>query len=140
MTAPRNPNKPLTRPGRRILLHLSKGGSLVRLRCRKRGYPKHIDPNKARFYWILQPSPEVIGWHGKEPRPRAVHKSTVEELEANGYLVVRPAAEEIEKQDVTDRGLDILEACDAQGYWLNAQPTLLSNLLESIAPKKGKGA
>lgn len=86
-----NPEKPLTRPMRRVLFHLLKGGMLVQVFCRRRKGAT-FRPDPTRWHFTLYPNKGEGG-----PRPYCANKpirdfyfvrrDKVEALIERGYLM-----------------------------------------------------
>lgn len=92
MNLPPSPEKPLTRPMRRVLFHLLKGGTLVQVFSRRLGDPKHTyRPDPERWYFTLYPNRGPDGPRAfcvnKPIRPSYhVRRPMVEALFDRGYM------------------------------------------------------
>jgi hypothetical protein len=122
---PRDPDKPLTRATRRVLVFLTYGGCLKRQQRVLSGRKVRIpDPDPRNHYWILvapkpRHAPGKPMWKAGRPEYRLT-KETIAGLVAKGYL--RGISEgEAGEDNVTARGRDIVSRTDWNGNWLEGR-------------------
>lgn len=89
---PPNPEKPLTRPSRRVLFHLLRGGTLVQVFARRPGGDRRAyRPDSSRWYFTLFPNrgegaPRAFCINKPIRQSYMVRREKVEILIAKGYL------------------------------------------------------
>lgn len=118
---PADPTKPLNRTTRRVLFYLSRNGRLRKQICRDRKNHKRFTSDPEKYYWILEPMPEIV-WRGNVVRERRVSRSIIEGMQAKGYLRNRLA----EPDEITcvDLGAseeelrDLFARTDWNGNWV----------------------
>ena len=119
---PKDPTKPFSRSGRRILVFLRLGGRLRKVRSLERGVRgSRVRQDPSEYYWILEPPPDKRGYGMRE---RQVKKATVETLQAKGFLVrTFSEPDEVTAADLTREGIEASSNTDNNGNWLKPGDT-----------------
>ncbi len=92
MSLPLNPANPLTRPSRRVLFHLLKGGALVQVFARRQGGDRRAyRPDPQRWYFTLFPNlgpggPRAFCANKPIRKAYMVRREKIEALIEKGYL------------------------------------------------------
>lgn len=115
--APVNPDKPLTRTLRRVLLVLAKGGTLEKVTTRDNTPGRrHLPHPEGRVYYILRPDPRHKRFKSRKTMiERVVMAATVETLIERGHLV--RFARVARAEHLSDKAREAVKATDWNGNY-----------------------
>lgn len=123
---PRDPLKPFSRAGRRVLYFLLMGGRLKQQRCLLPGRKVRIEnPDPREHYWILvSPKPHIpeggTNTFKAGRKEYRLNRESIALLVAKGYL--RGISEgEASADNVTPKGREAVSRTDWNGNWIEGR-------------------